>query len=80
MGVGGTYTTTVAEPNAPHAATTQCAAAIESPADYDAIARTSPFLTQLSLELPGDAAALMQENGWAAVCIQKAGGPGNPCI
>ncbi|KAG1658246.1 hypothetical protein FOA52_008506 [Chlamydomonas sp. UWO 241] len=37
------------------------AAAIEAAADYEAITKTAPWLTQLSLELPGDATALPQQ-------------------
>jgi hypothetical protein len=34
---------------------------IESPADYEAITRTAPFLTELSLKLPGSTTALPQQ-------------------
>jgi hypothetical protein len=39
----------------------QGAAAIKDPADYEAIARTAPFLTELSLKLPASATALPQQ-------------------
>jgi hypothetical protein len=39
----------------------QGAAAIRSPTDYEAIARTAPWLTHLSLEPPASATALPQE-------------------
>jgi internalin A len=39
----------------------QDAAAIEDPADYDAITRAAPFLTELSLKFPGSATALPQQ-------------------
>jgi hypothetical protein len=45
-----------------HAATVQEGAAeIEDPADYEAIASTAPFLTELSLKLPASATALPQQ-------------------
>jgi hypothetical protein len=62
-------TTAAAEPNAPHAATGQGTAAIEGPADYEAIASASPFLTQLCLELPANATAVPQEmDGVLSAC------------
>jgi hypothetical protein len=39
----------------------QAGAPIEDAADYDAVASTSPFLTELSLKLPASATALPQQ-------------------
>jgi hypothetical protein len=45
-----------------HAATAQEGdAAIEDPAEYEAIARSAPFLTEVSLKLPASATALPQQ-------------------
>jgi hypothetical protein len=61
-----------AEQRPPHAATrAQGAGAIERPADYEAIASASPFLTHLSLELPTSATALPQEMAWVLSACSK---------
>jgi hypothetical protein len=50
-----------AQPPPPTHDRAQGAAAIKDPADYEAITRTAPYLTELSLKLPGSATALPQQ-------------------